>query len=189
MSLVPERDRSKEAFERLYERVAERLLAFIVRRLGDPEAAAELWGECWAVAFERWQGCRAKARGEEEAWLFGIARKQLAGYYRSGAIERRALARLGWSLPELDQAELDQLERIAELDGLKTLLADALAGLPPKRRRALRLRIVDGLPYSEVAGRMGCTEQAARAHVSRGLRGLATVLDTHELARIQGQGR
>ncbi|MGO9751925.1 MAG: RNA polymerase sigma factor [Solirubrobacteraceae bacterium] len=163
MSLVSGRDRSKEAFERLYERVAERLLAFIVRRLGDPDAAAELWAECWAVAFERWHGCRASASGEEEAWVFGIARKRLAGYYRSGAIERRALVRLGWSLPELDRADLDALERLAELDGLKRVIADALAELPTNRQRALRLRIIDGLSYREVAARMGCTEQAARA--------------------------
>jgi len=114
--------------------------------------------------------------------VFGIARNQLAAYFRSGAIERRALERLHWAVPAFE-GELDEdLARVAELDGLRAIVVDALSDLPAKRRRAVQLRIVDGLAYHEVANRMGCSEQAARAHVSRGLRRLAQALDQHELS-------
>lgn len=189
MSQMPERDRSKQAFEDLYDRVAKRLLIYITRRMRDTDAAAELWSECWAAAFERWPRCRAEGPGEVEAWMFAIARNRLADYYRSGAIKRRGLTRLRWAVPALAAAEDDELERIVELDALKTVVSDALNGLSARRRRAVQLRIVGGLSYSEVAARMGCSEQTARAHVSRGLRRLAKAIDQNQRLELEGRMR
>jgi RNA polymerase sigma factor (sigma-70 family) len=175
---VSSADRSKQAFEALYERAGRRLLVHLVRRLQDTEAATELWAECWAAAFAGWPRCRAATPAEEEAWLFGIARRQLITYYRTGAIRRRALDRLRWEVPALTSAdELEELERSAELAALKPVLAEALGRLPRKRRRAVELRIVAGQPYAQIAAELGCSEQAARASVSRGLRRLAEFLD------------
>lgn len=173
---------TKQAFIEVYERAGRRLLVYLARRLHDVDAAADLWSECWAVAFESWSRCTAESPEGAEAWVFGIARNQLAGYYRSGAIERQALERLHWTVPAFDGELDDDLARVAELDGLRAVLAEALSELPARRRRAVRLRIIDGLAYHEVAARMGCSEQAARAHVSRGLRRLAQALDQHELS-------
>ena len=53
----------KASFEALYDRVAERLLVYLARRIRDPDAAAELWAECWAAAFESWPRCRASGTG------------------------------------------------------------------------------------------------------------------------------
>jgi RNA polymerase sigma-70 factor (ECF subfamily) len=186
MSESARRDRSKPAFERLYGRVARRVLIYLVRQMQDVDAATELWCECWAIAFEGWASCRARSVSEEDGWVFGIARHQLARYYRSGAIEHRALERLKWSIPTLDTAELDELERAAELDALRAIVGDALGRLPEKHRRAVELRVVAGCSYAEVAGRMECSEQAARANVSRGLRRLAGLLAREDLPRIQG---
>jgi RNA polymerase sigma-70 factor (ECF subfamily) len=181
--------RSKEEFEELYDRAATRLLVYLARRMHDLDAATELWAECWAVAFECWPRCRAGTASEAEAWAFGIARNQLAGYYRSGAIRRRALERLKWTVPELDTGEHEELERIAELDLMRARLGEALAELSDKRRVAVQLRVVAGLSYSEVAARMGCSEQTARAHVSRGLRRLAGALDAADRTGLEGAAR
>lgn len=146
----------------LYERTGRRLLVYLARRLHHVDAAAELWSECWAVAFENWTRCKAESPGEAEAWVFGIAGNQLSAYYRSGAIERRALERLQWTVPAFE-GELDEnLARVAELDGLRGMLADALGQLPAKRRRAVRLRIVDGLAYPEVAPRWAAQSKLPR---------------------------
>ena len=89
-----------------------------------------------------------------------------------------ALGRLRWEVPALTGAdELEELERSAELDALKPILAEALGRLPHKRRRAVELRIVAGQPYAQIAAELDCSEQAARANVSRGLRRLAELLD------------
>ncbi len=169
-------DRSKQTFERLYARLGERLLVYLTRRTQDVDVATELWAECWASAFSGWSRCRAGSEGEEEAWVLGIARRQLAGYFRSGAVAQRNRERLRWLVPEVSHDERAELERQAELDSLRESLAGVMADLPEQRRRAVELRVVSGLPYAEVASRMGCSEQAARASVSRGLRRLAELL-------------
>jgi RNA polymerase sigma-70 factor, ECF subfamily len=169
-------DDVKASFEALYESVAERLLVYFARRVRDPDAVAELWAECWAAAFESWRRCRASGAAEAEAWLFGVARNQLAAYYRTGGIQRRALEKLRWVAPPPSGDEREWIVRAADLEGLSPALDEALAGLPPKRRQAVQLRVLDDLPYDAIAKRLGCSEQTARAHVSRGLRRLERVL-------------
>ena len=45
----------------------------------------------------------------------------------------------------------------------------ALNRLPAGQREAVRLRVVDGCDYAEVASRLDCSPVAARIRVSRGL--------------------
>jgi len=191
MGVTTDQDReTAAAFEALYDRMATRLLVFVARRLQDAEAATELWAECWAAAFEGWPSCRYATDPERaERWLFGIARKRIASYYRSGAIERRAIERLHWTVPIIEESEAEELERLAGLEALRELLGDALAALPAKRRQAVQLRVVGGLSYREIAERMGSSEQAARAHVSRGLGRLASAISRTEAQELLGEPR
>lgn len=53
---------------------------------------------------------------------------------------------------------------------------DALGTLPAAQRQAVQLRIVDELSYAEAAGRLGVSQQAVRAWVSRGLKALGAAL-------------
>lgn len=172
---------TKQAFIALHDRMGKRLLTYLVRRLHDTDAAAELWAECWALAFENWRDCRAVSDAQAEAWVFAVARSQLHAYYRTGAIRTRAVRRLQLTIPKVDGALDEELERVVDREALRAAFAETLGTLPPMRRRAVRLRIVDGLAYGEVAARLGCSEQAARAHVSRGLKQLADALGRHEL--------
>jgi RNA polymerase sigma-70 factor, ECF subfamily len=176
---------TKPEFLELHDRIGRRLLAYLTRRMHDADAAAELWAECWAIAFENWSRCRFEGEGGAEGWVFGIARNQLAAYYRSGSIERRALTRLRWTVPVVDQALEEELNRLIDREGVCAILADALDQLPAKRRLAVRLRIIDGLEYREVAKQLDCTEQAARAQVSRGLQRLAQSLDRNEFMNAE----
>ena len=168
---------SPQAFEELYFAMSDRLLLFLTRRCADPETARDLWAETWARAYESRDRFRGTVQAQREAWILGIARNVLAGYYKRGAVEQRALQRLQLEPPEISDRDLDRLERAAGLGALREELRAALAGLADEQREALKLRIVDGLPYPEVAERMGVAEPAARARVSRGLRTRATVLD------------
>ncbi len=178
--MLHDTEQPSQGFVELYDRLNRRLMSYLSRRVPDCDVAAELWAECWAVAFENWQSRRGVSSAESEAWVFGIARNMLAGYYRSGSVERRALDRLRRAGTERVSAPDEELERVIDRESLRSVFSRALSTLPPKRHRALRLRIVDELEYDEVAYALGCSEQAARAHVSRGLRGLAEALATDE---------
>jgi RNA polymerase sigma factor (sigma-70 family) len=167
----------KEGFVELYDRLHRRLLAYLARRVPDAEVAAELWAESWAVAFENWRRRRSQDPAASEAWMFGIARNHLAAYYRSRSIEQRALRRLGWTVPPVDAGLEEELDRVFDRDGVGTDFARGMQALSSVRQRAVRLRILEGREYSYIAASLGCSEQTARAHVSRGLRRLAKALD------------
>jgi RNA polymerase sigma factor (sigma-70 family) len=161
----------------LYARHCDALLLFLVRRTADPEVALDLWGETFAQALAARRRYRGTTDEEAGAWLFAIARRQLSRFYRRGSAERRAMQRLRIERPQLDPDIEAELIRRAGLEDLHRALADAIATLPEDAREAIGLRILDELPYPDVAARLAISEQAARMRVSRGLRALGHVLD------------
>jgi len=166
-----------DAFIALYERDAEAVLAFLTRRTLDVEVALDLTAESFAQAWRGWSGVRTDSPEEVRAWLFTIVRRQLGHYLRRGHVERRALRRMGVMLPTLHEDEIGEIERAAGLSAVRSALGAELQKLSDRQRQAVQLRVVDELPYEEVARRLGITEPTARARVLRGLRALAAALE------------
>jgi RNA polymerase sigma-70 factor (ECF subfamily) len=99
-------------------------------------------------------------------------------------VERKAVNRLGIRLPTVSE---DDYERIVELAGLAQLrerVAAAFGERSDDQRDALRLRVIDERPYSEVAQTLGISEQTARARVSKALRRLADAIDLTSAAQV-----
>jgi RNA polymerase sigma-70 factor (ECF subfamily) len=166
-----------DAFATVYNREVEDVMVFIARRTLDAELALDLTAETFAQAFRGRRGFRGTTVVEERAWLFTIARRQISQYHRRGAVERRALAALGASMPHASEDDLREIEELAGLDTLRAVLGHELRRLSRDQREALRLRVVEERPYPEVAVALGVSEQTARARVSRGLRALARALE------------
>ena len=168
--------RRPEAFGDFFDAYFDGLLRYLTRRTCDAEAGLDLTAESFAQAYLGRHRFRGSTEGEAVAWLYRIAKRQLARYFKRGEAERRALRRLGLERPELDQETERQIERLAALDEVRATLNVQLNELSPARREALRLRVIDELPYREVARRLEISEAAARARVSRALRELAVAL-------------
>src|SRR3954464_1732850 len=79
--LIASRD-DAHAFRELYDRWAERLLAYFYRRVLDAEVAADLLAETLAVPFERRRRFR-DVGSPGGAWLYGIAAKDCHGGRRA----------------------------------------------------------------------------------------------------------
>jgi RNA polymerase sigma factor (sigma-70 family) len=161
----------------LYAKHREALLTWFVRRTADTQTALDLWAETFAQAVAGRRRFRGRGEDEAAAWLYTIAKRQLAGYHRRGGAERRALRRLGVERPGADDALVAEIERRAGLDSLRRDVAAALATLSDPVRAAVELRVVHELDYPDVAGALGISEPAARARVSRGLLALASAMD------------
>lgn len=163
------------AFVEVYRRHAEDLLRYFARRTLDPEAAAELTAETFAEAFASRRNYRdTGANGV--AWLYGIARHQLGRFFRSGRVDAAARNKIGLPPTDLPLEDYERIEDLVDFAPIRAALAEALTTLPDDQREALRLRVIDALPYPEVADRLQCAEATARQRVSRGLRRLALVL-------------
>lgn len=97
------------------------------------------------------------------AWLYRIATNASLNHLRSLARERRALER---HAREADGAvPMDTDGRAEQAERRRVALWTAVAALPERQRQALTLRVADELEYEEIARRLGCTPEAARANV------------------------
>jgi RNA polymerase sigma factor (sigma-70 family) len=164
--LIHRSRRSAAAFRELYDRHADRVHRFLLRRTGDGQAALELTAETFSAAWLSRTRFRDRAEGSAAPWLFGIARNVLAESVRRKAVENRARERLGVALAFEPGAAVVQE---AWLDGIDTDLRDALASLGDGERLAVELRVFEELDYEEIAGRLGISNGAARVRVFRGL--------------------
>jgi RNA polymerase sigma-70 factor (ECF subfamily) len=77
---------------------------------------------------------------------------------------------------ELPPEDYERIEDLIDFAPIREALVEALDTLSDDQREAMRLRVIDGLGYAEVAQRLRCTEQSARQRVSRGLRKIALLL-------------
>ena len=165
-----------EAFAVFYRRHAESLLAYFARRTRDAELAADLTAETFAAALAGAHRHRPD-RGPAVAWLYGIARRQLAHAARRGAVEDRARRRLGMAPLTLTDEALERVEALAAADASAQLLREGLEALPADQREAVLARVLDEQEYAEIAGTARTSESVVRKRVSRGLAGLRSRLE------------
>ncbi|MDA0182946.1 RNA polymerase sigma factor [Solirubrobacter phytolaccae] len=175
-SLLVRAQKDPTQYAAFYDAYADRVLAFLVRRVFDPEVAVDLMSETFAKVLARRMQFRGDTAAEEQGWLFAIARTELWHYWRSGRVERAALERFAISVPPLDDDEFVRVEALAGLDSLDGPLLEAVRGLPEDQRRAVDLRVIQERSYAELAATLEVSQQVARARVSRGLRALARAL-------------
>jgi RNA polymerase sigma factor (sigma-70 family) len=154
--------RDAAAFRAFYERYAEPVYGYHLRRVREPEAAHDLTAETFAQAWFARLRFRDRTGGTAGPWLFAIARNVLVSSVRRRRLERSACERLGVPL------DAETAPQETWLEGLD----EALDELPHGQADAIHLRVVDELEYDEVARRLDTTPEAARVRVHRGLRAL-----------------
>jgi RNA polymerase sigma-70 factor, ECF subfamily len=166
-----------ELFADFYHRHAEDVLGFLARRTLDPHVAADLTAETFAEAFGSRRRFRARGDGSATGWLFTLARHQLSHYLRHRAVESRWRERTGMPRVELTRDDEERIDELIDFEQVGRALARHLGSLKRDQREAVQLRIVEGWSYADIARQMGCSEDVARARVSRGLRRLATQME------------
>jgi RNA polymerase sigma factor (sigma-70 family) len=169
------RDGRAEAFETVYRRHNRVVLAFLARRVAQPELAADLLAETFAALLVVVRDPQRRLPDAPAAWLLGTARHLLIDGYRRGQVEAAARTKLAMQPLVLDDADLRRIEEIsAETD----VLAELSRALPPEQYAALRARVIDESDYPTIARDLRCSEAVVRKRVSRALKTLrATTLE------------
>ncbi|MDA0180045.1 RNA polymerase sigma factor [Solirubrobacter phytolaccae] len=163
----------ERAFSAFYRAHLDAVVAYLRRRVPEPELAFDLAAETFAVV-----ALRADTYGGDgppAAWLFGIARNKLRESLRRGRVEDEARRALGLEPVALEDEALARVEERAAAGG--PALARLLAQLPEPTRAALLARVVDERPYEEIAVVLECSEQVVRQRVHRGLARLRAGLE------------
>jgi RNA polymerase sigma-70 factor (ECF subfamily) len=153
LTAPPSAPSSWARFESLYRSSRDDVYAYVMTLLRD-QAAAE---DVTAVAFERAYRRRRtfdRRRGEERAWLFGIARNAALDELR----RRRRVAALVTDPAEADSAPDPDPGEVALR---RTAVQTALAGLPAREREIVALKFHAGLSNAELARVLGISESNA----------------------------
>ena len=160
-------------FAVFYDRYEPSVVGYFVRRTRDPELAADLTAEVFAAALSAADRYRPQAP-TAAAWLFTIAHHTLLRSLKRGRVETRAQ----WlGIRDAYELEPGQVERIEAAVAGDQWVSELLDGLPPDQQQAVRSRILEELPYDEIAERMQTSELVVRQRVSRGLASLRERLE------------
>jgi len=169
-----------DAITDLVGRYQHRLYRFLVRMVGDPATAEDLFQQTWIRLMEKIGSY--DARRSFEAWLFAIARNLAIDHLRR---------RRGISLDELDDSGRAPVERLeaAGQDALSqlldfergALLAAAIGELPAIHREVLTLRFEEDMKLEQIAEVAGVPLSTVKSRLHRALESLR--------ARIEASGK
>jgi RNA polymerase sigma-70 factor (ECF subfamily) len=165
------RELAQVRFGQLYREQGRAILAYALRRVEDPEDAADVVAETFLVAWRR----LGEVPIDEGArlWLYAVARRVMANLNRA---ERRR-TRLGERLAESLRTELATRPAPA---GEAAEVLRALGGLGDEDRELLLLVSWEGLSPSQAAKVLGISSLAARSRLHRARRRLRALLEDRE---------
>lgn len=156
-------------FEAVYAANHMSILGYALRRTASHDDAADILAETFLTAWRRLD--ELPSGDEARLWLYGVARRVLANFYRG---ERRRSA-----LAERLRSELSYAYVPPELTGETARLADALRRLPEQDRELLTLAAWEGLDYGQIAVVFACSRNAVRIRLHRARQKLAKELNSY----------
>ena len=145
------------AWRILIERYQNQVYTVAFRMVGDPDEAQDIAQEVF-VRFYRTLG-RYRPNGRIATWLYRVA-VNLAIDTR-----RRRSRRPDETVEPVDQNPLPDAR--AEQRDLRVILERIIHMLPPKQRRVLVLRDLQGFSTEEIADILRCRQSTVRVHLAR----------------------
>lgn len=160
---------SWQRFEALYRSSRDDLYAYVRTLVRDESAAEDITAQAFERAYRRRRSFDRR-RGEERAWLFGIARNAALDELR----RRKRQASL--------VAEPEDVESADPADGAdaalrRTAVRTALATLAARDRELIALKFHGGLSNGELAKVLGISETAAGTQLYRAMERLRRQCD------------
>jgi RNA polymerase sigma-70 factor (ECF subfamily) len=156
-SFEPTHEQIRELLDSLYRVDSGRILATLIRLLGDFDLAEEAMHEAFAAALSQWP--RSGVPGAPRPWLISTARFKAIDTLRRRArfdasqdeLARHLEAQLSSAASSERSNEEDSLEDGLEDDRLRLIFTCCHPSLAPEARVALTLREVCGLTTEEIA--------------------------------------
>ena len=149
-----------EAFNRVYDATRDALLKWLVPRVRSAADVEDLMQEIYKKLYRKMSGFGIR---EPEKYVFGIAKKELAKFYRHKAARETREAPITDQLTdEGEEPEDIVLDREAERE-----LWDLIKTEPLLSYQAFTLYYGLSVPTDEIARELGLSEDAVRKRLSR----------------------
>lgn len=155
----------RDAFERLYDRIAGAVLGVARRVVIDPAQAEEVAQE---ALVEVWQSAHRfdRDRGRASAWVLTVAHRRAVDRVRSAQAASERETRLA----RLDHAPAyDQVSEAVEARLEREQVHQALRSLTDLQRESVRLAYYGGLTHREVAEHLGVPLGTVKARLRDGM--------------------
>jgi len=175
----PGREHREQKFGALYREHYRSVWAYAVRRVESQADAGDVVADVFTIAWRRLS--EVPDPPDDLLWLFGVARRVVAGKRRSAQRLRDLLVRLQANRLTASTGAGDLQGRDLQGGDLQTdRLLEAVARLRPAEREAIALVHWEQLSHDEAARVLGCSPNAvairvhrARGRLRRALAGLA----------------
>ena len=167
------------AFEVLYERYRTQLYRFILRQVGDPATANDLYQGCWEKIVKARKSYKKAA--PFRAWMFRIARNHVVDHFRS-----KPSAALTDSSEFTDPSRGP--EEAASNQQNESDLATAILSLPVEQREVMMLKLESGFDLKTIASLTGVNMETAKSRLRYAVAKLKRSLGEAQLVSTSHHG-
>lgn len=152
-----------------------RLKAFVQQKIGDSQDAEDIFQETLIDAFD----CLPLFKGQSSffTWLCGIAKHEIADYYRKKKIKRFLFSHLPW-LENLAAQALGPEQLLLRKDFEERIKA-TLESLSEGYQQVLRLKYYQGLTVKQIALKLNETSKAIESRLARARQAFAQAFLTY----------
>jgi RNA polymerase sigma-70 factor (ECF subfamily) len=169
----------RQCLGQLAQQARERLYTYVYRLTQQDDLAQEIVQEsllemCKVIG-------KLKQADRFWPWLYGIAMNKLRRYYRTEQAQRR-VAISSMKRKSTAKERQDGLENLVS-EELKHIVSGAMKKLRTRHKAVLVMRCYDGMPYSDIAESMGCSEFSTRMLFLRAKKALQRELSRNGLGK------
>ena len=162
------RRRDSQVYEVVFKKYYPLLVVFVVRHIGDEDVAKDIVQDIFFKLFER--GHSLPDNFQLKSWFYRVARNAAVDYLRHLQVEDKykfLMAEGMINIPDIDEEIDEQVYAKVNL---------AIESLPEQCRLIIKLNVLEGKKYQEIAEELGITINTIRTQVSRGYKKLREIL-------------
>ncbi len=162
------RRRDSKTYEVVFKKYYLSLVVFVVRHVGDEDVAKDIVQD---IFFKLFESSRSLPDNFQlKSWFYKVARNAAVDYLRHLQVEDKykfLMAEAMINVPDMDE-EIDEQ--------VYTKVNLAIESLPEQCRLIIKLNVLEGKKYHEIAEELGITINTIRTQVSRGYKKLREIL-------------
>ena len=177
------RKRDTQTYEVVFKKYYQPLVMFVMRHVGNEDVAKDIVQD---IFFKLFEGSHSLPDDFLlKSWFYRVARNAAVDYLRHLQVEDKykfLMAEAMISIPDIDEEIDEQVYAKVNL---------AIESLPEQCRLIIKLNVLEGKKYQEIAEELGITVNTIRTQVSRGYKKLRDILsgvvDSSVLFFMSGQ--
>ena len=162
------RKRDTRTYEVVFKKYYQPLVMFVVRHVGNEDVAKDIVQDIFFKLFE--SSHSLPDNFQLKSWFYRVARNAAVDYLRHLQVEDKykfLMAEAMISIPDIDEEIDEQVYAKVNL---------AIERLPEQCRLIIKLNVLEGKKYQEIAEELGITINTIRTQVSRGYKKLRDIL-------------